>query len=93
VGPAAASTLVVPCSVESMLSDTWYQNKLKCLMAAILLQIGAFRIVLQAGIASGVRSVEAVVGPAAVEYLNAHCIAESTLYDMAKASGGFSSRM
>ena len=51
MGPAAADSLDVTCSVESMLSDVWYQLKLERLMTAISLQIGAFKIVLQAGIA------------------------------------------
>lgn len=33
-------------------------------------QIGAFKVVSEAGIASGVRRIEAVVGPSAVQYLN-----------------------
>ena len=33
-------------------------------------QIGAFKVVSEAGIASGVRRIEAVVGPSAVAYLN-----------------------
>ena len=39
-------------------------------MGGCCAQIGAFKIVQEAGIASGVRRIEAVVGPSALAYLN-----------------------